>query len=269
MNNMEGDVNEIYANAVDSQRIGMEHFLKERGYSSRKHAILTLFHAIELFLKEQLYRNPILIYRNLDAKITEDSQTVGIKEALTRLENLGLGLPNHPREAIERLQKRRNRIEHHRYDQKDEDESVISEALTFIMFFVEGVLGVKLEDDVPPEILRAIQGLVFDRQDRDWIARYRLELWEQKTWPEWNVEVEDSPAAFEGTDNCPMCRQDYLIIGHHQQPFCFYCNTSIDAVSCEDCGRTRLNGSLPPRVVPLKSRDFPKRGGFHAEVEIQ
>jgi hypothetical protein len=75
-------MSDIYANAVDSLRIGIEHFLKEPGYSSRKHAILTLFHAIELFLKEQLHRtNPILIYRNLDTKITEDSLTVGIKEA--------------------------------------------------------------------------------------------------------------------------------------------------------------------------------------------
>ncbi|OCB02972.1 hypothetical protein [Acidithiobacillus ferrivorans] len=82
-------MSDIYANAVDSLQIGIEHFLKEPGYSSRKHAILTLFHAIEMFLKEQLHRtNPILIYRNIDAIITADSMTVGIKEALIRLENL-------------------------------------------------------------------------------------------------------------------------------------------------------------------------------------
>ena len=98
-------MSDIYANAADSLRIGIEHFLKEPGYSSRKHAILTLFHAIEWFLKEQLHRtNPILIYRNLDAKITDASMTVGIKEALTRLENLGLGLPKQPQEVIERIQ---------------------------------------------------------------------------------------------------------------------------------------------------------------------
>jgi hypothetical protein len=84
----------IYENAVDSLRIGMEYFLKERNYSSRKHAILTVFHAIELLLKERLAQtNPILIYKNIDVKITDDAQTVGIREALTRLENLGLGIP--------------------------------------------------------------------------------------------------------------------------------------------------------------------------------
>lgn len=42
--------------------------------SSRKHAIMTVFHAMELMLKEQLARtNPILIYKNIDTKITDDA----------------------------------------------------------------------------------------------------------------------------------------------------------------------------------------------------
>ncbi|WP_211465590.1 hypothetical protein [Collimonas silvisoli] len=234
-------MSDIYANAVDSLRIGIEHFLKEPGYSSRKHAILTLFHAIELFLKEQLHRtNSILIYRNLDAKITEDSLTIGIKEALTRLENLGMGLPKQPQEVIERIQKRRNRIEHHRYDHKEEDETIISESLAFILFFVDSVLNDKLERDVPSETLREIQRLVYDRQDLYWIAMHRLEQWMRKTWPEWKDEESDIPDEFEGTLDCPICRESYLVAGYHDKPFCFYCNTSVDAAECKDCGRTYL-----------------------------
>jgi len=53
----------IFENAVDSLRIGMEFFLKETSYSSRKHAILTVFHAIELLVKDRLAQtDPILIY---------------------------------------------------------------------------------------------------------------------------------------------------------------------------------------------------------------
>lgn len=235
-------MNDIYANAVDSLRIGIEHFLKEPGYSSRKHAILTLFHAIELFLKEQLSRtNPILIYRNLDTKITEDSQTVGVKEALTRLENLGLGLPKEPQQVIERIQKCRNRIEHHRYDQKDDDEKIISESLAFILFFVDSVLEAKLEHDIPPETLRNIQDLVYERQDLYWIAMHRLEQWMHKTWPEWDNEISDTPDEFDGTLDCPICRESYLVIGYHDSPFCFRCNTTVDAAVCEHCGRTYLS----------------------------
>lgn len=234
-------MSDIYANAVDSLRIGIEHFLKEPSYSSRKHAILTIFHAIELFLKEQLHRtNPILIYRNLDAKITDDSMTVGIKEALMRLENLGLGLPKQPQEVIERIQKRRNRIEHHRYEHKDEDETIISESLAFILFFADGVLKTKLENDVSPEILRTIQSLVYDHQDRYWLAMYRLEQWMYETWPNWNNEESVIPDEFGGTLDCPICRQSYLVIGYHDKPLCFHCNTSIDAAECDDCGRTYL-----------------------------
>lgn len=234
-------MSDIYANAVDSLRIGIEHFLKEPGYSSRKHAILTLFHAIELFLKEQLYRtNPILIYRNLDTRISDDSLTVGIKEALARLENLGMGLPKQPQEVIERIQKRRNRIEHHRYDHKEEDETIIAESLAFILFFVDGVLKAKLERDVSPETLREIQRLVYDRQDLYWIAMHRLEQWMYERWPKWDIEESDTPDEFSGTVDCPVCHQSYLVMEFHDKPFCFYCNTSIEAAECEHCGRTYL-----------------------------
>jgi hypothetical protein len=215
--------------------------LKEPGYSSRKHAILTLFHAIELFLKEQLYRtNPILIYRKLDEKITDDSLTVGIKEALIRLENLGLGLPMEPQKVIEKIQKRRNRIEHHRYDHKDEDDKIISESLAFVLFFVDCVLKNKLERDLPPETLREIQRLVYDRQDLYWIAMQRFEQWMHETWPEWNNEESETPDEFSGTLDCPICRQSFLVSGYHDKPFCFRCNTSVDAAECENCGRTYL-----------------------------
>jgi hypothetical protein len=235
-------MSEIFDNAVDSLRIAIEYFLRERGYSSRKHAILTLFHAIELFLKEQLARtNPILIYRKIDVPITDDSQTVGIKEALIRLENLKQGLGKEPTAAIEQLQKRRNRIEHHRYDEQEADEKIISEAINFILFFVEGVLEANLEESIPPEILRSIQDLVFERQDRHWIATYRFERWMAKQWPGFDFEVQDSPDEFEGTERCPLCNQEFLVFGYHARPFCFHCNTSVDAWQCEHCGCTHIS----------------------------
>ena len=133
---LEAPVSEIYANAVDSLSIGMEFFLREPNYSSRKHAILTLFHSVELFLKELLFRtHPLFIYKNIDTKVTDDSVTVGIRDILARLDNIGLGLPKEQRSTIEKIQLRRNRIEHHRYDHKEEDETIIAESLKFILFF--------------------------------------------------------------------------------------------------------------------------------------
>ena len=74
----------IFENAVDSLRIGMEFFLKETSYSSRKHAILTVFHAIELLVKDRLAQtNPILLYKNIDIKITDDAQTAAAPDFWT------------------------------------------------------------------------------------------------------------------------------------------------------------------------------------------
>ena len=236
-------MSEIYANAIDSLRIGIEHFLKESTYSSRKHAILTLFHAIELFLKEQLHRtNRLLIYKNIDAPVSDDSQTVGVKDALSRLQNLGLGLPKEQRDVIEKIQKRRNRIEHHRYDHKDEDEIVIAESFKFILFFVDSVLHGKLEDDIPADTLREIQRLVYERNELYWIAMHRLERWMHETWPAWDAQTSDTPDEFTGTLDCSICRDSFLVLGYHPKAFCFRCNTTVDAMECDFCGQTYLAG---------------------------
>jgi hypothetical protein len=149
-------------------------------------------------------------------------------------------LPKQPQEVVARIQKRRNRIEHYRYDHKGEDETIISESLAFILFFAEIVLKAKLERDVPPETLCKIRGLVYDRQDLYWIAMYRLEQWMHEVWPQWNNEESDTPDEFHGTINCPICCESYLVIGYHDKPFCFRCNTSVAAAECKNCGRTYL-----------------------------
>jgi hypothetical protein len=235
-------LSEIYENAVDSLRIGMEFFLRDRSYSSRKHAILTIFHAIELFLKEQLSRtNPILIYKNIDVKITDDAMTVGIRESIARLENLGLGIPKEEKETIENIQKIRNRIEHHRYDHKEaEHDAIIAASLKFILYFVEMVLRTNLETQIDGEVLRNINARVIEYRERQGLADFRFEEWCTTKWPEWDREKEDIPPEFPGTDICPECRQAYLIIGYHDKPVCFYCNTTIDAANCEECGETFL-----------------------------
>ena len=234
----------IYENAIDSLRIGMEFFLKEDGYSSRKHAILTVFHAIELLLKERLAQtNPLLIYKNIDTKITDDAMTVGVREALTRLENLGLGIPAEEKETIENIQRVRNRIEHHRYDHNEkEDDAVIAASLKFILFFVEFVFERKLDGVIDAKLLRDINQRVFDYNESRGLAEHRFNQWAKTEWPDWNEEEEDIPEEFGGTLRCPECRQDWLVMGYHDKPVCFWCNTSVDANCCEDCGDVFIVG---------------------------
>ena len=211
-------------------RIGMEFFLKEDGYSSRKHAILTVFHAMELMLKEQLAQtNPILIYKNIDTKITDDAMTVSVREALTRLENLGLGIPAEERKTIEDIQRIRNRIEHHRYDHNEkEDDAIIASSLKFILYFVEFVFERKLEGHIDPKVLRDINHRVFEYNERSGLAEHRFHEWVKTEWPAWKAEEEDTPEEFGGTFRCSRRRQDWLVMGYHDKPVCFHCNMTVD-----------------------------------------
>jgi len=220
----------------------MEFFLREPNYSSRKHAILTLFHSVELFLKELLFRtHPLFIYKNIDTKVTDDSVTVGIRDILARLDNIGLGLPKEQRSTIEKIQLRRNRIEHHRYDHKEEDETIIAESLKFILFFVDEILKRKLDLDIDASLLRDIQRIVFEHNELYWIAMHRLDSWLKEEWPSWDETKEDTPDPFGGAVDCPICRQTFLVIGYHKKPFCFHCNASVEAEECNSCGATYLS----------------------------
>lgn len=231
----------IYDNAIDSLAVGMQFYLSDDNASSRKHAILTLFHAIELLLKEYLYRiNPILIYKNIDKKITEDSITVGLAESLVRLENLNLGIPDEQEAILRKIQKRRNRIEHHRYDKKQEDEKIIAESLKFILFFVEEILQERLDNDIQANLIVNIQNVILDYYERHGIVHKRIEKYIQSKWPEWEPCTMDLPEDFEGTLECPVCQYESLVFEQGQHPFCFWCNTRVEVTECETCGVTYL-----------------------------
>ena len=169
--------------------------------------------------------------------------TVGVREALTRLENLGLGIPAEEKKTIENIQRVRNRIEHHRYDHNEkEDEGVIASSLKFILYFIEFVLKQNLDKKVEGRVLRDINHRVFEYNERQGLAEFRFNEWARKEWPDWKEEEEDIPDEFPGTMRCPDCRQDWLVMGYHDKSVCFHCNTSVDADCCEDCGEVFIVG---------------------------
>jgi hypothetical protein len=220
----------IYANAVDSLRVGIEHSLKTPDNSSRKHAILSLAHAAELLLKEQLHRlKPALVYRYPDHP--DKAKTGGITDTLRRLDQLGFELPPTTLSLIRSLQTRRDQIKHS-YDLHPEDEALIKETLIFALEFMGTVLVVQIEQALPAEMLRQVQCQIFTRKERYQVAQRRLSQWMNSTWP-----TGDS-GNFAGTYDCPTCRLDFLVIGHHERPFCFSCAASVEAAICRRCCQT-------------------------------
>ena len=79
-------------NAMDSLRVGIDFFDNEKLATARKHSILSIFHSIELLLKEKLARiSPVLIYRDAHLKkISEKSKTLGFSEILILFNNLNI-----------------------------------------------------------------------------------------------------------------------------------------------------------------------------------
>jgi len=242
-------MNALLENAIDSLKVGMDFYLKDEYRYSHKHAILTIFHSIELFLKEYLYRiNPILIYKNIDKPIKDDSTTVGIDSLFFRLDNLKIGLPDEYKEIIRKIKKRRNRIEHHRYERDVNDSFAIGEALKFITYFVEGKLNVKLSDHIDSSLLDKIEKTIFHYQELRYIADSRLEKWLREQAPDIDFDNDEFNIFdyFDGTVECPVCNNEFLVLEKEPEPFCFYCNKEIDAKMCEDCGIVYIKGDNCP-----------------------
>jgi hypothetical protein len=102
------------------------------------------------------------------------------------------------------------------------------------------VLKRKLGDQIDSNILREINRRVWEYNERESLAEQRFHEWLRAMRPDWKQEEEDLPEEFGGTHQCPECYQDWLVIDWHDKPFCFSCNTTIDADQCGNCGRTFL-----------------------------
>ena len=240
-------MNPLLFNAVDSLKVGMEFSLRRGTDTSNKHAILTIFHSIELLLKEYLYRvNPILIYRNIDKAINDDSITVGINEIIARLDNLKIGLPKEEQDIIKKIQKRRNRIEHHKYEKDGNDQFIIGESLKFVQYFLESKLDEKLHSHIDRGLLDEIEKAIYNYRELEAIAHSRLDHFLKKIFPDWDRELEDIPREFPGTLDCPVCNNSFLVVDFITTPFCFHCNKQVVAKECDNCGFLHLKSEECP-----------------------
>jgi hypothetical protein len=230
----------IFDNAVDSLSHGIQDYLICKEFPPAiKYAILNIHHSIELFLKEQLARiHPILIYRNIDKKISDDSLTVGLAETLIRLENLGLGLSANQIKILTELQKRRNRIEHHRFDIAADHELAVGQALKFLLDYLPQYLEVSLEDIV---------------EETD---TYRTILQAVLTYEE-RLEKAVEEARLEGVQAivCPQCGEDTLAVSSLRGDYCFLCHEDFLVEPCEQCGQYAPTEQLDSVGICTKCAD--------------
>jgi len=219
----------IYDNGVDFLEHGIRMYRDENYPNAHKHAIHAVYQAIELFLKDALYRiNPLLICANIDKKYREDSPTVGYNEAVGRLENLGVNLEEKARRGIERLQKRRNAIEHREYIPSDSDKQCMAEAINILYGFVAQY--------IKPDDLSEYMDDELWAELKEYILSYETLLDNAEK------QVDEITSCSPGDEvsavvECPKCGNTTLVIsGKHGDDYCFFCHCAVPMTQCSLCG---------------------------------
>ena len=218
----------IFNNAVDSLEHGIRMYRDEKYPNAHKYAILAVYQAIELFLKDALHRiNPVLIYADIDKQVTDDSRTVGFRDAVARLANLGVHIASKSNQSIERLQKRRNVIEHREYEPSDGDRSRMADAIKVLYDFVPQYLkDEELADYVDDDLWRELQVFILDYDNL--VAEAQTQVDELTTVPPGDY----GPEAAE----CPICGNATLVIGGREgKDYCFFCRRVVPMAQCCDC----------------------------------
>jgi len=209
--------------------MGVRHYLDTGLQTRDKWAILELFHAIELLLKERLWQeHPLLIYRHVDRPTTADAQTVGLQETLARFANLDVELPQQYVTILKDLQRRRNTIEHHRFLPDTSHRQVLGEALKFIVYFLREHLDEDVEDHLQPELFAQVRELIFEYEELLERAKASMDAACNRFDPKEQGQFE--------TATCPQCRNPTVLIGPTGEPFCHFCNAIVTVRLCEECG---------------------------------
>jgi hypothetical protein len=218
----------LFENALDSLRMGVSHLVDDRLQTSDKWAILELYHTIELLLKERLHReNPLFIYKQIDHAVGDDSITVGLRDILVRLENLKIGIPPEYRKMLLDLQKRRNRIEHHRFDDDEAHRAVLGEALKFINYFLAEHLGDDLEKRLPVALFRQAKELIFEYEEL--LRKARESMNDAMIGHSYKDQTQLEVA------ECQECGNQTVLIGDEPHKFCHYCQTEVTLAYCGEC----------------------------------
>lgn len=222
-------MNPLFENAIDSLVLGVNFYVEKPIANPYKHSILNIFHSIELFLKEGLYRvHPILISKNIDKPIHDDTLTVGLKEILARFRNLKINLDKKDQDIIVELQKRRNTIEHHHYSEDESDFYIIGKSLRFIYFFLPNHLGEKLESFLDEKLYSKVREIILKYEER---LREAEEEVSKLTTPRTKDDLCDPV----DSALCPECCNYTVVIGTERGNYCFFCRKEQELSQCEWC----------------------------------
>lgn len=219
-------------NGIDSIKHGIEHFLTgEKDNINYKYAILSIFHGLEMILKEKLLRiNPILIYNDIDKEINEDQQTVGFDRLYIRLKNTGIELRSSDYRIIKKIQKIRNQIEHKEVAiDINETKLIIGSSIEFLIKFMRKELGKELKDEVSDDDkYKTLVNMInfFDEQ---------IKLVEEEIEKEIS-QIDPKERSAVDIAFCPECNERTIIIRKNaKEATCRFCKEKFNVYYCINC----------------------------------
>ena len=192
--------------------------LAEADVHQWKFAIFNMCQAIEISLKERLYReHPALILENVD----KGTKTVSLKGAIARLSKLcGVPISSDDIAAIENATLWRNQIVHANFSLNvTELKSAFSVLLGFLRTFHEVILKEGLSNHISEELWKeALE-----------IQEYGDELVRRAT-----QRMEDEDIDPSDVISCPRCGRTSCVL-QEDTCCCYVCGSQEDLLECESC----------------------------------
>lgn len=239
MSDFEFDLEE---NAMDSLVHGVEHFLSATGAKEKrnlKHAVLHVFHAVELFLKARLAEaHPTLIYVKPEQAEDDGAHTVDFAVLVRRLGKVGATLSKEEIDDLTALRKFRNSIEHHKLAASKEDiKNYLGRAMRFLETFLRDELDTELKEHVDATTYEALSEAIHSYKER--VARAKEEM--DDFLPSDPKSAGDYEVLY-----CPNCGEETIVNPDRTEDagkvHCFFCKERFVPSECFRCGRTTLVG---------------------------
>ncbi|PZS36808.1 MAG: hypothetical protein DLM62_21365 [Pseudonocardiales bacterium] len=159
-------------NGLDYLTSVVEHLRDEPDQRDLKYAVLHLQAAVEVLLKARLIRQHwSLVFKDPNtasqsAFAKGDFQSIGLKDTLTRLTDIGVEVPKPAREQFLRLNKQRNKLQHFGLEEQAiAIESLAGQVLDGLLCFIRDHLrpGADHEDE---QLLDQTQELIREEMER-------------------------------------------------------------------------------------------------------
>lgn len=192
--------------------------LAEHNTHQWKFAIFNMCQAIEISLKERLYReHPVLIHENID----KGTKTVTLALALARLcKFCAVTVSKDDIKVIENVAKWRNEIIHSEFSLNIiELKSAFSVLLGFILSFHEQALKEPLANKIPIEL---------------WSEALQIQEYGQEVFSRASQQIQAEGIDINDIIFCPRCGRKACVL-HEDTCRCYVCGSEEDLLECESC----------------------------------